>query len=114
MHLFIAETDSHSSAYGAGYYDLSRMDDPKMVLARMEQAMVKKHNGKIMSYKPIQFSNLSGTEFEFTFGDKPDLSSTVRLISDGLRIYILLAVFHTSHPNPNERDAFFNSFTLQN
>lgn len=113
MHLFISEAESHSS-YGACYYDLSRVDDPKMVLARLEDGMVKSHKGKIASYKPIQFGNLSGTEFEFTFGDMPDYSSKVRLISDGLRVYVILAVFHPSNPNSDERDAFFNSFTLQN
>lgn len=111
MHLFVAEAESHS-AYGAGYYDLSRVDDSKMALAKLEEGMVKAHNGKIVSYKPIQFDNHSGTEFEFTFGDIPDFSSRVRLISNGLRIYAVVAVFHPSHPNPDERDAFFNSFTL--
>ncbi|HXB59990.1 MAG TPA: hypothetical protein VNU95_10515 [Candidatus Acidoferrales bacterium] len=112
MHLFLAGKDAQT-AYGAGYYDLSRVDDPKMVLARMEESMVKRHNAKITSYKPIQVDNHSGTEFEFVFGDKPELSSTVRLISDGLRVYILLAIFQTAHPNPEERDAFFNSFAMQ-
>lgn len=112
MHLFLAGTEAQT-AYGAGYYDVSRVDDPKMMLARMEESMVKKHNATISSYKPIQVDNHSGTEFEFVFGDHPDLSSRVRLISAGQRIYVLLTVFPTAHPNPNERDAFFSSFTMQ-
>lgn len=112
MHLFIAETDAHN-AYAAGYYDLTRVDDPKLVLARMEDGMIKKHNGKINSYKAMQWNGQPATEFEFTFGDLPNFSSTVRLMSDGLRVYVLMAIYATGQPPVAEREAFFNSFSLQ-
>lgn len=111
MHLFIAQKDPQT-VYGAGYCDYSKVNDPKTLLATIEAAMVKNHNGKITSYKAMQVDGNPATQFEFDFGDKPD-SSTVRLISIGQRIYILLGIYSTGQSHPEERDAFFNSFTLQ-
>jgi hypothetical protein len=53
------------------------------------------------------------TEFEFVGGSPTNFSGNVRLISVGQRIYAFDALFLTGHsPNPDECDAFFNSFSL--
>jgi hypothetical protein len=111
-HLFIASKDPNN-AFLAGYYDLSKPDDPKLVLARMEASMVKSHSGKIVSYKTMQIDNHLATEYVFVFGDKPDYSGRARLISNGQRVYALITVFLTAQPHPDECDAFFGSFQMQ-
>lgn len=113
LHAFGSESDAHN-LYSVTYYDVPRVADPKMLLAKLEQAIVTSQDGKIVSYHPFQVGNYPATEFEFVAGGKANFSSKVRLIAVGQRAYALGVIFLTGHPpNPDERDAFFNSFTLQ-
>lgn len=114
LHAFASESDAHN-VYSVTYYDVPRVTDPKMLLAKLEQAMVSNDNGKIASYHPLQVGNYPATEFEYVAGGKANYSGKVRLIAVGQRAYALSVLFITVNPpKQEESDAFFNSFTLQN
>jgi hypothetical protein len=111
LHTFASESDP-DNAYMLGYYDRRQTEDPKVVLAEIEEGMVKKFNGKIVSYKTIEVDNYPATEYEFTLGNQPGRSGKVRLILTGQRVYELVVIFLTAQPHPDVCDAFFNSFSL--
>jgi hypothetical protein len=110
---FSASTDKQTS-YSVVYYDIPNVNDPKMMLARVEQSIVTGENAKITSYKAMQVGDHYATQFEIIPGGNPNLSGTVRLIAVGQRIYMLMATYFTGHPNADERDAFLDSFALLN
>jgi hypothetical protein len=111
-HTFASETGAHA-VYSVTYFDLPQDKDPKLLLTSIEQAIVAHQNGKLVSYRLFQVENNPATEFEFVGGCQTNFSGDVRLISIGQRIYAFDALFLAGHPpNPGERDAFFNSFSL--
>lgn len=73
----------------------------------------KEENPKIVFYKSFQIENHPATEFEFAGGRHPNFSGRVRLILAGQRVYNLVTIFVTTEPKPDERSAFFDSFSLQ-
>jgi hypothetical protein len=112
-HIFSSSKDPQNS-YAVGYYDLPRLNEPKMMLARVEQSIVTGESAKIVSYKAMQAGGHYATQFEIVPGNHPNLSAKVRLIAVGQRVYMLMATYFAAQPNPDETDAFFNSFTMQN
>jgi hypothetical protein len=114
VHLFQSPKDDHH-VYQVSYFDLLRTDnDPKLLLANVEKNIItKEQNPKIVFYKSFQMGNHPATEFEFAGGRHPNFSSRIRLILVGQRVYTLTTVFVTTDPNPDERNAFFDSFSLQ-
>lgn len=109
----MVETGLHY-AYGICYYDLPGTSEPKLDLADLEDAIVKKVNGQIVSARTIQVDNYPAAEYEIVLANKPKFSGTGRTILVGHRVYELAMVYYTGDPNPDVRDAFFKSFTLQN
>lgn len=95
------------------YYDLPGTCEPKLDLAKLEESIVKKVNGKIVSARTIQVGDYPAAEYEIILADKPKFSGSGRMILVGRRVYELAMVYYTGDPNPDVRDAFFNSFTLQ-
>jgi hypothetical protein len=111
-HLFASETGAHV-VYSVAYFDLPHGKDPKLLVISIEQSIVAHQNGKLVSYRLFQVESNPATEFEFVGGSPTNFSGNVRLISVGQRIYAFDALFLTGHsPNPDECDAFFNSFSL--
>jgi hypothetical protein len=111
LHMFASESGP-DNVYMLGYYDWQQTEDPKVVLAEIEEGMVKKFNGKIVSYKAMEVDNQPATEYEFTLGNTPGHSSKVRLILTRERVYELVVIFLTAQPHPDAYEAFFNSFSL--
>jgi hypothetical protein len=110
-HLFASETGAHV-VYSVTYFDVPQGKDPKLLFTSIEQAIVAHQNGKVVSYRLFQMENNPATEFEFV-GAPTNFSGDVRLTSVRQRIYAFDALFLTGRPpNPDERDAFFNSFSL--
>jgi hypothetical protein len=111
LHAFAAEKDIHDG-YGAAYYDVPKVSDPGLFLAKLETLIVGTE-GKVVFFKRMQIENYPATEFEFVAGGKANYSARTRIILVGQRAYALTVTFLTTEPHPDERDAFFESFSLQ-
>jgi hypothetical protein len=110
VHIFKSDPGSHN-AYLVAYYDRQPTEDLKSAIAKIEEGMLKKFNGRVVSHEEMEVDNYPATEFEITLDDQ--LSSKIRLILTGQRAYELTVVFLTAQPHPDVCEAFFNSFSLQ-
>ncbi len=78
-----------------------------------KRAWSKSTKGKSRRTNRSRWTAIPAPNLEFVYGDKPDYAGSVKLISVGRRIYIIIAIFHPSHANADEREPFFNSFVMQ-
>lgn len=108
-----ASADNAHNGYSVAAYDFPAIhDDPKVLLAKIEEGMIKGQSATVNSDKPIQVGDYSGTEFTFTAGGKANFSGKCRLILVGQRVYGLSMVYLTSGPQPAVSDAFFDSLVI--
>jgi hypothetical protein len=80
----------------------------------LSQKAVGAEVGKIVYQKKFEFENYPGREFEYVVDGKVNYSGRVRLILVGDRLYQMIVIFLTANPHTADRDAFYNSFRLQN
>jgi hypothetical protein len=111
LHAFAAEKDIQNG-YGVAYYDVPKISDPQLFLGKLEALLVGPE-AKVVFFKRLQIGNYPATEFEFVAGGKANYSVRARIILVDQRAYALTVTFLTSEPHPDERNAFFESFSLQ-
>lgn len=112
VHIYASEDNAHNG-YSVACYDFpSAHDDPKALLAKIEEGMIKGQAAVVNGDKPIQFGDYSGTEFTFTSNGQANFSGKCRLILVGQRVYGLSMVYLTEGPQPAASDAFFDSLSI--
>src|ERR1700722_3977663 len=92
VHIYASEDNAHNG-YSVAGYDFPAIQDPKMLLAKIEEGMIKGQDATVDSYKPIQVGDYSGTEFIFTAGGKANFSGRCKLILVGQRAYALSVLY---------------------
>ncbi|HEY4415876.1 MAG TPA: hypothetical protein VGO57_09305 [Verrucomicrobiae bacterium] len=110
MHGFAAQKNPQSG-FGVSYCDFPKTADAKKVYDEVQTITVGKE-AKLVSQKDLTFENYPAREFEFNRGGKANYTAHTLMIMVGQRLYTLAVISLTADQHPDERDAFFNSFSV--
>jgi hypothetical protein len=117
LHLFYVDPNVQNY-FAIGYSDsavfskMAALPDPQAVLKKSEASSVANSQGKVTYEQESKFRGYPAREFEYVAGGKANYSTRMKLILAGGRFYEIYVIFLTQNPYPQERMAFFNSFSL--
>jgi hypothetical protein len=117
LHLFYVDP-SAQNCFAIGYSDsavfskMAALPDPQAFLKKSEALSVANSQGKVTYEQESKFRDYPAREFEYVAGGKANYSTRMKLILVGDRVYEIYVIFLTQNPYPQERMAFFNSFSL--